>query len=271
MAKEERLQKLIAAAGFCSRRGAETLIVQGRVSVNGKVVTQLGAKADTEHDSIKVDGRPVRQPQSRLYILLNKPRGVICTLSDPHGRTRVTDLVKVRGKVYPVGRLDYNTEGLILLTNDGSFARTVSRAGGHVQKVYEVKVKSVPVEDDLDRLRRGLRLRDGTRYGACRITRLREGNNTWLEVTLTQGKNLQIRRMFDAIGCPVLKLRRRRIGFLTDEGLPVGRYRVLRGDEVEKLLSSEQREEGRAIQLSRLARSSRLSKQKHELLDGTVD
>ncbi len=264
MATEERLQKLIAAAGISSRRGAETLITQGRVTVNGQVVTQLGTRADPERDSIKVDGRPVRQPQSRVYILLNKPRGVICTLSDPQGRTRITDLVQVRGKVYPVGRLDYNTEGLILLTNDGTFARIMSSAGEHVPKVYEVKVKSTPVEDDLDRLRQGLRLRDGTRYGACRITRLREGNNTWVEVTLTQGKNLQIRRMFEAIGCPVLKLRRRRIGFLTDEGLPAGRYRMLSSEEVDRLLHSGQPARGRASRPSSSANSRRLSNVKHK-------
>ena len=266
MSNEERLQKLIAAAGISSRRGAEMLITQGRVTVNGRVVTQLGTKADPEHDSIKVDGRTVRQPQSRLYILLNKPRGVICTLSDPQGRTRVTDLVKVRGKVYPVGRLDYNTEGLILLTNDGSFARTVSSAGEHVPKVYEVKVKSNPTEEDLDRLRQGLRLRDGTRYGACRITRLREGNNTWLEVTLTQGRNLQIRKMFEAIGCPVLKLRRRRIGFLTDDGLPVGRYRILSNEEVERLLHSNRPVRGRANPSLQPAHKRRMFNVKHETL-----
>lgn len=271
MAKEERLQKLIAAAGISSRRGAETLITQGRVSVNGRVVTQLGTRADPARDSIKVDGRSVRQPQSKIYILLNKPRGVICTLSDPQGRTRVTDLVKVRGKVYPVGRLDYNTEGLILLTNDGSFARTVSSAGEHVQKAYEVKVKSCPAEDDLERLRQGIRLRDGTRYGACRITRLREGNNTWLEVTLTQGKNLQIRKMFDTIGCPVLKLRRRRIGFLTDEGLPVGRYRILSRGEVERLLRSDRTARERARRPFPPARGYDSPDVKHELQSDSTE
>jgi 23S rRNA pseudouridine2605 synthase len=265
MAKEERLQKLIAAAGLSSRRGAEVLITQGRVSVNGRVVTELGSKADPERDSIKVDGRPVRQPQAGLYILLNKPRGVICTLSDPQGRTRVTDLVKVRGRVYPVGRLDYNTEGLILLTNDGSFARTVSGAGEHIPKVYEVKVKSTPDEEDLERLRQGIRLRDGTQYGACRITRLREGNNAWLEVTLMQGRNLQIRKMFEAIRCPVLKLRRRRIGFLTDEGLPVGRYRLLASEEVQRLLHSERPGGVRVRKPSRRSRGPRISRVKHEV------
>jgi len=271
MAKEERLQKLIAAAGLSSRRGAEALIVQGRVSVNGRVVTELGTKADPERDSIKVDGRPVRQPQSMLYILLNKPRGVICTLSDPQGRPRVTDLVKVRGRVYPVGRLDYNTEGLILLTNDGAFAKRVSSAGEHVPKLYEVKVKSVPTEDDLERLRGGIRLPDGTRLGSCRITCLREGNNTWLEVTLTQGKNLQIRKMFEAIGCPVLKLRRRRIGSLTDEGLPIGRYRMLSSEEVEKLLRSSQPARGRLRQASLSVRRPKVSNVKHEIHDDSID
>ncbi len=254
MAKEERLQKIIAAAGLSSRRGAEELIAQGRVTVNGRVTTIPGTKADPEIDSIKVDGKLVRPPESMLYILLNKPRGVICTLSDPQGRTRVTDLVKVRGRVYPVGRLDYNTEGLILLTNDGKFAKKVSSAGEGVPKMYEVKVRSAPSEDDLQRLRRGIRLSNGTRYGACRIARLREGNHAWLQVTLTQGRNLQVRRMFEAIGCPVLKLRRTRIGFLTDTGLPVGRYRMLDSEEVEKLLHSGK---GRRRRLSRASASPR--------------
>ena len=269
MAREERLQKIIAAAGVSSRRGAEALIAQGRVTVNGRVVTVPGSKADPETDSIKVDGRPVRPPESMLYILLNKPRGVICTLSDPEGRTRVTDLVKVRGRVYPVGRLDYNTEGLILLTNDGSFAKKVSSAGEGVPKMYEVKVRSIPAEDDLERLRRGIRLPDGTRFGACRVTRLREAKHAWLQVTLTQGRNQQIRRMFEAIGCPVLKLRRTRIGFLTDAGLPLGRYRMLDSEEVEKLLRpGGHKRLGRA---SSPTRRRHISRVKHETAGQTTD
>ena len=234
-AKPERLQKIIAAAGVTSRRKAEELITQGRVTVNGKVVNELGAKADAQLDDIKVDGRLVRQPQSFIYALLNKPKGVICTLSDPEGRPKVTDLVRVRGRVYPVGRLDYNSEGLIILTNDGAFARVLSGAGEKFPKVYEVKVKAVPEEASLERLRRGVRIRGGTQLAPCRIQRLREGTNAWLEVTLTEGRNRQIREMFETIGTRVLKLRRTRIGFLTDQDLPVGRYRFLTQTEVDRV------------------------------------
>ena len=234
MVKPERLQKIISAAGLAARRKAEDLILEGRVTVNGEVVTRLGTKADPERDSIKVDGKPVRQPRSRLYVLLNKPRHVICTLSDPQGRTRVTDLVKVRGRVYPVGRLDYDSEGLILLTNDGAFARMVGSAGNRFPKVYQVKVKPNPAEDALDRLRAGIRLKDGTRLARCRIRRQREGASTWLEVTLTQGKNRQVRQMFESVGCRVCKLRRTRLGFLTDTDLPTGSYRMLTAEEVAK-------------------------------------
>jgi 23S rRNA pseudouridine2605 synthase len=230
----ERLQKIIAAGGVTSRRKAEELITQGRVTVNGEVVRELGAKADPQQDDIKVDGRLVRQPRSFTYALLNKPKGVICTLADPEGRTKVTDLVRVRGRVYPVGRLDFNTEGLIILTNDGAFARLLSGAGMKFPKVYEVKVKAVPEEASLERLRRGMRLRRGIQLAPCRIVRLREGANPWLEVTLTEGRNRQIREMFEAIGTRVLKLRRTQIGFLSDQGLPVGRYRHLTPDEVER-------------------------------------
>jgi pseudouridine synthase len=158
------------------------------------------------------------------------------TISDPQGRAKVTDLVAAHGRVYPVGRLDFNTEGLILLTNDGEFARIVSSAGEHLPKVYHVKVRSAPGEEALHRLREGIRLRDGSRLARCRIRPLKEGNNSWLEITLTQGKNRQIREMFKAIGNPVMKLRRTRIGFLTDHGVAPGRYRSLTKGEVERIM-----------------------------------
>ncbi len=232
MSKLERLQKIIAGAGIAARRKAEAMILEGRVSVNGQVVTERGTKADPERDSIRVDGKLIRQPPSRLYILLNKPRRVICTVSDPQGRTKVTDLVRVRGRVYPVGRLDYDTEGLILLTNDGAFARIIGGAGERFPKVYDVKVKPVPSEGALERLRAGIRLSDGLRLARCRIRRRREVNSAWLEVTLTEGRNRQIRQMFSEIGCRVSKLRRRRIGFLSDGNLPTGSYRMLTSEEV---------------------------------------
>src|SRR5512136_1860294 len=166
---EERLQKIIAGSGLTSRRKAEILIQEGRVTVNGQIVTQLGAKADPQKDHIKVDGKALRQPPKKIYILLNKPKQVISTVSDPEGRVKVTDLVDVSKKIFPVGRLDYNTEGLILLTNDGEFSKIVTAAGKHLPKVYEVKVRSTPTHAELARLREGLRLKSGVQLARCRI------------------------------------------------------------------------------------------------------
>ena len=233
---EERLQKIIAAAGLTSRRKAELLIQEGRVTVNGQVVTQLGAKADPDRDHIKVDGKRIQAAPQKFYVLLNKPRQVISTVSDPEGRTKVTDLVDINKKIYPVGRLDYNTEGLILLTNDGEFSKIVTAAGKHLPKVYEVKVRSVPTAVELARLRDGLRLKSGVQLARCKVEPMKEGANSWYEVTLYQGKNRQIRDMFEAVGHPVLKLRRTRIGFLTDHGLAIGKCRHLIPQEVERIL-----------------------------------
>ena len=233
---EERLQKIIAAAGAASRRGAEILIQEGRVAVNGQIITQLGAKADPENDSIRVDGRRIRcDATKKVYLLLNKPKQVMSTVDDPEGRIKVTDLVPAHKRIFPVGRLDYNTEGLILLTNDGDFAKIVSSAGKRFPKVYHAKVRSNPDAQALARLRGGLML-DGVKLAPCKIEPIKEGANSWYEVTLTQGKNRQIREMFEAIGHPVQKLRRVRIGFLTDRDLPVGKFRALKPAEVEKIL-----------------------------------
>jgi len=236
MEREERLQKIIASAGLASRRKAEILIRQGRVTVNGQVVSHLGAKANPERDHIKVDGKRIREPGRKIYILLNKPKRVICSVTDPAGRTKVIDLVAVKEKIYPVGRLDYNTEGLILLTNDGEFSRIVAAAGKHMPKVYEVKVRSVPEESALERLRAGIRLQGGLKLAPCKIQPLKEGANNWYRVTLIQGKNRQIREMFQAIGHPVQKLRRTRIGFLGGKDLLAGQYRHLTPGEVERIL-----------------------------------
>ncbi len=241
MGNAERLQKIISAAGIASRRKAELLIEQGRVTVNGRIITALGTKADPQMDYIKVDGKLIRRAPQKLYVLLNKPRQVISSVSDPQGRVKVTDLVDVKSKLYPVGRLDYDTEGLILLTNDGDFSRIVSSAGERFPKVYHVKVRSLPEETSLDRLRAGIRLRDGTRLSRCKIVLLKAANNPWFEVTLTQGKNRQIRQMFEAIGHPVQKLRRTRIGFISDKGLPPGGYRHLTEQEVSRFLSAEKK------------------------------
>ena len=238
MNSEERLQKIIAAAGLASRRKAEVLILEGRVTVNGRIVTKLGAKADPERDYIKIDGKRIGKSPRKIYILLNKPKQVLSTVSDPQGRTTVTDLVGVHGKIYPVGRLDYNTEGLILLTNDGDFAKHVAGAGTHMPKVYHAKVRSTPDAARLARLREGLRLKNGIQLARCKIVPLKEGPNSWFEVTLTQGKNRQIRDMFEEIGHPVLKLRRVRIGFLTDKGLAIGQYRNLTPEEIQRVRAS---------------------------------
>jgi len=236
MGHAERLQKIISAAGIASRRKAEQLIREGRVTLNGSVVRELGTKADLEKDYLKVDGKAVRRLPEKVYILLNKPRQVISTVSDPEGRVKVTDLVHLKSRVYPVGRLDYNSEGLILLTNDGEFSRVVTRAGGHMPKLYQVKVRSTPDEATLNTLRAGFRLKNGVTLERCRIVPVRMGNNSWYEVTLTQGKNRQIRDMFEEAGFPVLKLKRTRIGFLSDEGLPLGHYRHLTAAEVQRIL-----------------------------------
>ena len=214
------------------------------MTVNGRVVNRLGIRADPIKDSIRVDGKQLRKSPRKLYLLLNKPRKVISSVADPQGRTVVTDLVKVKEKVYPVGRLDYHTEGLILLTNDGDFSKRAAQAGNHMPKVYRVKVRSKPEDRELEKLRKGIRLKNGFQLAPCRIVHLGGDRNGWYEVTLTQGKNRQIREMFESVSCPVLKLRRISIGFLTDKGLPVGHYRSLTAGEVSQVfrLTSERNE-----------------------------
>ena len=234
---KERLQKIIAAAGAASRRKAELLIQEGRVAVNGLVVSRLGVKADPEIDSIRVDGRRIRvDATKKIYLLLNKPKQVMSTVDDPEGRIKVTDLVPAYKRLFPVGRLDYNTEGLILLTNDGEFAKIVSAAGGRFPKVYHVKVRANPEARAIALLREGTSLK-GVKLAPCKIEPIREAANSWYEVTLFQGKNRQIREMFEAVGHPVQKLRRVRIGFLTNRDLPVGKYRQLKPAEVERILN----------------------------------
>lgn len=235
MQRGERLQKILSAAGIASRRAAEVFIREGRITVNGHVVRELGTRADPDRDQIRIDGRRISATRPRVYFLLNKPRRVVSTVMDPQGRTKVTDLVRTKERIYPVGRLDYHTEGLILLTNDGEFARLIGSAGERMTKTYHAKVRSRLEETELRRLRAGVRLADGTLYASCKIRPLREGHNSWYEVTLTQGRNQQIRRMFESVGHPVMKLRRVAIGFLTGRGLPLGRFRPLTEQEVARL------------------------------------
>lgn len=236
---QERLQKLIAQAGIASRRAAEELIKEGAVSVNGHVAV-LGAKADPEVDHIKVHGKLINkklEKRANVYILLNKPKGYLSSVADPEGRKLVTDLVKNFGKVHPVGRLDYNTEGLIILTNDGEFTNKVA-ASKTFAKVYEVKVKGLPNDNAINKLRRGILLEDGFKTAPAEIKELKHTeNNGWYEVTLYEGHNQQIRKMFDAIGNSVVKLRRISIGHVKDERIPVGAYRELDEDEVREFLN----------------------------------
>src|SRR3954470_1715837 len=197
---QERLNKLIALAGIASRRHAEELIKAGEVTVNGKIVTEMGTKADPETDHIKVGGKlinPSLERREKAYVLLNKPKGYLSSAADPEGRKLVTDLVKGYGKLHPVGRLDYNTEGLIILTNDGNFTNLVASSKS-IPKVYEAKVKGLPNENAINKLRRGVLLEDGFKTAPAEIKELKgTDKNGWYEITLYEGHNQQIRKMFD--------------------------------------------------------------------------
>lgn len=250
---EERLQKLIAAAGIASRRHAEELIEAGEVTVNGKVVRELGTKADPARDHIKVRGKlinPQLAARENVYVLLNKPRGFLTSLSDPENRPLITELVPpALGRLHPVGRLDFNTEGLLILTNDGELTNYVTAARNHVRKVYEAKVKGVPSDEQIERLRRGIRLEDGTRTAPAEVKSTGYTDaNAWYEVVLYEGKNQQIRRMFDAVGHSVVKLKRVRIGDITDKGLPLGNFRYLTPAEVAHLKGGRKKGAGKAAQ-----------------------
>jgi 23S rRNA pseudouridine2605 synthase len=237
----ERLQKIIAHAGFASRREAETMIREGRVTVNGRVVTELGTKADAGRDHIKVDGKLIIRAEPHRYILLYKPKEVMTTVEDPQGRRTVIDLVRgVRERIYPVGRLDYHSEGLVLLTNDGELAFKVSHPTHGSVKTYHVKVRGVPEERLVDKLQRGITL-DGKRTLPCQIDRIRttgrtdDEGNSWFEVKLREGRTHQIRKMFQAVGHPVSKLKRVAIGPLSDPKLTPGVWRELTKQEVKML------------------------------------
>jgi len=236
---QERLQKLIAQAGLASRRAAEEMILNGEVTVNGKIITELGTKADPEKDHIKVRGKLINTKltgeRELSYILLNKPKGYLSSAADPQGRPTVTQLVKGFGRLFPVGRLDFNTEGLIILTNDGEFSNFVA-SSRKIPKVYEVKVKGLPNENAINKLRRGIRLEDGFKTAPANIKELKSTDrNGWYEVTLHEGHNQQLRKMFDAIGNSVVKLRRVAIGPVSDMNLKVGAYRKLSAKEIEQL------------------------------------
>lgn len=256
----ERLQKIIAAAGIASRRKAEELITGGLVSVNGQTVTELGTKADPAVDSIKVNGRLLGGAERHVYLLLHKPKGHVTTVSDPEGRPTVLDLLRgVKARVYPVGRLDYLSEGLLLLTNDGALAQKLTHASSHVPKTYLVKVSGQPGEMEIAKLREGIflpaeraplkspeaqhsassgrRRSAAVRTSPARIKLLRAAANPWFEVTLIEGRNRQIRRMFEQIGHHVEKIKRVRYGPLELDVEP-GEFRHLTVKEVAALKSS---------------------------------
>jgi len=261
----ERLQKILAAAGIASRRKAEELIQEGRVQVNGQTVTELGTRADAERDHIKVDGKLLHGRERRRYYMLNKPRGYVTTVDDPEGRPTVMDLIGGAGKaeshpgkarmghpkqrrvrLYPVGRLDYNSEGLLLMTNDGELANALSKAATGVEKTYLVKVAGVPSSAALEQIRRGIMIdrgrldevragrRDRVVTAPAKIEPVRGGDNPWYELTLTEGRNRQIRKMFEEIGHHVEKIRRIGYGALRLD-VPVGAFRELTLGEVTAL------------------------------------
>jgi 23S rRNA pseudouridine2605 synthase len=280
----ERLQKILSRAGIASRRASERLMLEGRVSVNGATVRELGSKADPEHDDIRVDGRRIRLPVRHRYLLLNKPRGYVTTRSDPQERPTVIDLVGVRDYVYPVGRLDFDSEGLLVLTNDGDLAARLTHPSHGLERVYEARVLGVPDERDLARLRRGIVL-DGRPTGPADVRLQRGGHhpglsirpapgrpelrgasrldararglpgrggaapraigkndrgraNATLLITVREGRNRQVRKMCEASGHPVDRLKRVAIGPIRDSRLKPGEWRELTPDEVKKLRGS---------------------------------
>jgi len=244
--KAERLQKLLSAAGVASRRAAEAMILEGRVTVNGKRVTELGTKADLSRDHVKVDGKLLRVSPARRYILMNKPRGLLVTREDEGARPTVFHLLKGRvgERVVPVGRLDADSEGLLILTDDGPLVHKLTHPSGGCRKEYDIKVSGVPTPAQLERLRKGVVLEDGVRTAPAGIDLVETtperngvGGNAWLKVVLGEGRSRQIRRMFDLMGHPVARLRRVAIGPLRDRALRPGGWRDLTEGEVKALWS----------------------------------
>ena len=242
---EERLQKILAHAGIASRRHAEQIIVEGRVTVNGAVVTELGSKADLECDHIKVDGKLLHAPKRQVYIALNKPNNTVTTVSDPEGRATVMGLLHgIKERVYPVGRLDYHSEGLLLLTNDGELANAITSAATHLPKTYLVKVNGALTAEQEKKFRDGVPI-EGRRTMPAGLKMIRPGENPWYEIKLVEGRNQQIRTMFKHFGRLVEKLRRVRIGPLDLGRLKPGEFRHLSAEEVQKLKRAAQRPHAR--------------------------
>jgi 23S rRNA pseudouridine2605 synthase len=232
---ELRLQKIIAEMGIASRRKAEEMIAEGRVTINGKIA-EIGMKADLLKDHVKVDGKLLVNPEKKVYFIFNKPRGVVTSLGDPEGRPTVRDFLRgIRERVFPVGRLDYDSEGMLLLTNDGDFSQAVLHPSKKISKTYIVKVKGVLEEEDIVKLRSGIRL-DRTVTAPAHVKRLRKTeNNSWIEMTIYEGKKRQIRRMLERVGHPVIRLMRVRIDGLEMGELKPGTFRRMTSEEMKKM------------------------------------
>ncbi|MFO0774018.1 MAG: pseudouridine synthase [Nitrospiraceae bacterium] len=233
---EVRLQKVIADSGLASRRKAEQLIAQHRVTVNGAVVSELGTKIDPAKDHVKVDGRHIKPAPPHVYVMLNKPKGFVSTMHDPEGRVTIADLLDgVKVRVFPVGRLDFDSEGLVLLTNHGELAQALLHPRFHVPKTYLVKVKGVLTDEEIRQLERGVRLDDGVTSPAV-VKKVRKAEaNSWIEITIHEGRKHQVKRMFEAVRHFVLKLVRVRMGPLTLSNVPLGQYRYLTDREANAL------------------------------------
>lgn len=248
----ERLQKVLAQAGIASRRKCEEYITSGRVTVNDKQVTELGTKVDPNADVIKVDGKPINR-QSKIYLMLNKPKGVITSSKDPEGRKVVTDFLPgIKERVYPVGRLDYDTEGLLILTNDGDFANLLTHPKYHIPRTYHATVKGNIHGSVLDRLKAGVKLEDGmTAPAEADYYDINpDKNETVVAITIYEGRNRQVRRMFEAVNHPVIRLKRVMFGSLGLTGLPRGKYRRLTPDEIRSLKAdaTQQQEKSQNVQ-----------------------
>lgn len=235
---EKRLQKILSEVGITSRRKAEELISEGRVIVNGKVAV-IGMKADISRDYIKVDGRLIsglEKETRKVYIMINKPKGVVTTLSDPEGRPTVKDFLKgVKYRIFPVGRLDYDSEGLLLLTNDGDFAHAVLHPSQHISKTYLVKIKGIIGDRAIEKLKHGVRLEDGITFPA-QVKPVRSSEkNSWIEITIYEGRKRQVRRMLECVGHPVIALRRVGINGLKLKGLKTGEIRYLTYGELQRI------------------------------------
>lgn len=240
----ERLQKVIAASGYTSRRKAEELIKAGKVYVNGEVVTELGTKV-SGNDDIVVNGVHLEK-EEYVYFLLNKPRSVICSVSDEHNRVTVTDLISTNKRIYPVGRLDYDTTGVLLLTNDGEFANIMMHPNNKIDKVYIAKIRGIIKGDSINKLKNGVVI-DGKKTEKCRV-KLRKTdlktNSSIVEITIHEGRNHQVKKMFEAVGFEVLKLKRERVGIFTLQGLTSGDYRRLSPKEVSKIYALTKQKNG---------------------------